>query len=105
LNTTRVASITACSLGSAASQSGTGYDPTVVVRIRGPFAGRVRAPVDDDAVIDGERNPVVAAITRVDFAREAGVSDKGWGQEEHMLFLGTSSYGFMLAINQRRSCF
>src|ERR1041384_2825150 len=34
-NTTRVASSSACSLGSAASQSGTGYEPTVVVRMRG----------------------------------------------------------------------
>jgi len=30
-----VASSSACSLGSAASQSGTGYEPTVVVRMRG----------------------------------------------------------------------
>src|SRR5688572_6085508 len=35
LNTTRVASISACWLGSAASQSGTGYDPTTVVRMAG----------------------------------------------------------------------
>src|SRR5882672_2248660 len=38
-NTTRVASSNACSLGSAASQSGTGYEPTVVVRIRGALRG------------------------------------------------------------------
>src|SRR5439155_17158042 len=40
LNTTRVASSSACSLGSAASQSGTGYEPTVVVRMRGRFIKR-----------------------------------------------------------------
>src|SRR5205809_1771969 len=35
LNMTRVASSSDCSLGRAASQSGTGYEPTVVVRILG----------------------------------------------------------------------
>ena len=42
--TTRVASISDWSLGRAASQSGTGYEPTVVVRIPGEPA---RAPVID----------------------------------------------------------
>src|SRR5437773_9654707 len=35
LNMTRVASSSDCSLGRAASQAGTGYEPTVVVRILG----------------------------------------------------------------------
>src|SRR6266404_6159135 len=35
LNTTRVASRSDCSLGNAASQSGAGYEPTVVARILG----------------------------------------------------------------------
>src|SRR5437016_785059 len=38
--TTRVASITACSDGSAASQSGKGYDPTTVVLMRGSVIRR-----------------------------------------------------------------
>src|SRR5436853_3023396 len=38
--TTRVASTSACSEGAAASQSGTGYEPTTVVRMRGDAIAR-----------------------------------------------------------------
>src|SRR4051794_32446628 len=44
LNTTRVASASACCDGRAASQSGTGYEPTTVVRMAGA-AGTVDPPV------------------------------------------------------------
>src|SRR6266850_228870 len=43
--TTRVASITACSDGSAPSQSGNGYEPTTVVLMRGSVIGRGLQPV------------------------------------------------------------
>ena len=40
--TTRVASISACSDGAATSHSGTGYEPTTVVLMRGERAHRAR---------------------------------------------------------------
>src|SRR4029450_5218593 len=54
-NTTRVASRSACSVGCAASQSGTGYDPTVVVRITGAVV---------DASLLNRNNHMIAAHER-----------------------------------------